>query len=103
MPFRLSTPIAGSLLRRVGISLFLSVGSGAPGSVVVMLGGGLVPSRVPLLTLWAAVCQAPLSMGSLQAGILEWVVISSSRGSSRLRDQTLVSVTGRWVLYPRAT
>jgi len=36
------------------------------------------------------------------ATILEWVVISSLRGSSRLRDQTCiccVSCTGRWILY----
>ena len=40
--------------------------------------------------------------GILQASILEGVVISSSRGSSRPRDQTQVSYiscTGRWVLY----
>ena len=30
--------------------------------------------------------QAPLSMGILQARILEWVAMSSSRGSSQLRD-----------------
>ena len=29
--------------------------------------------------------------GVLQAGVLEWVAISFSRGSSRLRDQTWVS------------
>ena len=40
-------------------------------------------SRVQLfVTLWAVACQAPLSMGVLQARILEWVAISSSRGSS---------------------
>ena len=34
--------------------------------------------------------------GILQAGILEWVAISFSRGSSRTRDQTLVSrIAGR--------
>ena len=33
--------------------------------------------------------QASLSMGFSQARILEWVAISSSRGSSQLRDQTL--------------
>ena len=33
-------------------------------------------------TPWAVACQAPLSMGILQARILEWVVILSSRGSS---------------------
>ena len=40
--------------------------------------------------------------GSPQAKILEWGAISSSRGSSRLRDQTHVSYVswiGRWVLY----
>ena len=35
--------------------------------------------------------QAPLSMGILQARILEWVAMPSSRGSSRLRDQTHIS------------
>ena len=30
--------------------------------------------------------QAPLSMGILQARILEWVAMPSSRGSSQLRD-----------------
>ena len=40
--------------------------------------------------------------GTLQARILEWVAISSSRGSSRPRDQThisWVSCTGRQILY----
>jgi len=38
----------------------------------------------------------------LQARILEWVAMPSSRGSSQPRDQTLVSYIsciGRWVLY----
>ena len=35
--------------------------------------------------------QAPLSMGILQARILEWVAISSSRESSQPRDGTQVS------------
>ena len=46
--------------------------------------------------------QALLSMGILQARILEWVATPSSRGSSRSRDQTrisYVSCVGRWVLY----
>ena len=37
-----------------------------------------------------------------QARIVEWVAISSSRGSSQPRDQTqvsYVSCSGRWVLY----
>ena len=37
--------------------------------------------------------------GVSQARILEWVAISSSRGSSWPRDLTCVSWTGRWVLY----
>ena len=40
--------------------------------------------------------------GILQARILEWVAISSCRGSSRPRDWTRVSYfscVGRWVLY----
>ena len=40
--------------------------------------------------------------GILQARILEWVAISSSRGSSRPRDRTrvtCVSCIDRWVLY----
>ena len=36
-------------------------------------------------------------LGILQARILEWVAISSSRGSSHPRDQTLIScIAGRF-------
>jgi len=40
-------------------------------------------------------------LGILQARILEWVAISFSRGSSRLRDQIhiYVSYVGRKALY----
>ena len=42
-------------------------------------------------------CQAPLSMGILQTSIVEWVAISSSRGSSQPRVQTQVShILGRF-------
>ena len=41
---------------------------------------------------WTAVCQAPLFMGILQARMLEWVAMPSSRGSSQSRDQTQVSI-----------
>ena len=41
--------------------------------------------------------------GLLQAKIVEWVAISSSRGSSWPRDQTHVSCTGRHILYHWAT
>ena len=49
-------------------------------------------------------CSPPGSSarGILQPRILEWVAISSSRGSSQLRDQTHVSYAsciGRQVLY----
>ena len=42
-------------------------------------------------TSWTVAHQAPLSMGILQARILEWVAMSSSRGSSQSRDRTQVS------------
>ena len=49
-------------------------------------------------------CSPPGSSvpGIFPARILEWVAISSSRGSSRLRDQTHVSQVpciDRWILY----
>ena len=40
------------------------------------------------MTLWTVACQAPLSMEILQARILEWVAMLSSRGSSQPRDRT---------------
>ena len=53
------------------------------------------------VTLWTVAHQAPLSMGFLQARLLEWVAISYSRGSSHPRDRALshVSCISRWVLY----
>ena len=60
-------------------------------------------SRVQLfVTPWPATCQAPLSMGFFQARIVEWVAISSSKGSSPSRDWThvpCISYMGRWILY----
>ena len=46
-------------------------------------------------------CNSPGSSvhGILQASILEWVAVSSSRGSSRHRDETPVSCIGRQILY----
>ena len=41
-------------------------------------------------TPWTEACQYPLSMGILQARILEWVAMPSSSGSSQPRDQTYV-------------
>ena len=50
-------------------------------------------------------CSPPGSsdLGILQARILEWVAISSSRGSSRPRDPTCISCAGRRILYHWAT
>ena len=53
-------------------------------------------------TLWTVACQASLSIGILQAKILEQVTMPSSRGSSWPRDEShvsYVSCIGRWVLY----
>ena len=44
-------------------------------------------------TPWTVARQDPLSTGILQARILEWVAMPSSRGSSQPRDQTQVSHT----------
>ena len=57
-------------------------------------------------TPWMITCQAPLSMGFLQARILEWVAIATFRGSSRLKDRTSVSCVsriGRQILHHLAT
>ena len=53
-------------------------------------------------------CSLPGSSvhGILQARILEWVTISSSRESSWVRDQiciSCISCFGRWILYYHAT
>ena len=60
----------------------------------------LVLSCVQLfLTPWTVALQAPLSLGILQAGILEWIAMPSSRGSSQPRDQTYISCIARQILY----
>ena len=52
----------------------------------------LVAQLCPTLwTPWTVAHQAPLFMGILQARILEWVAMPSSRGSSQPRDPTQVS------------
>ena len=53
-------------------------------------------------------CNPPGSTvhGILQAKLLEWVAIFSSRGSARPKEQSCVSwisCIGRWVLYRWAT
>ena len=39
----------------------------------------------------------------LQPRMLEWVAVSSSRGSSGTMDRTHISCIGRWILFHRAT
>ena len=51
------------------------------------------------VTPWTVARQVPLSSGISQARILEWVAVSSYRGSSHIRGLTRVSYTGRWILY----
>ena len=50
-------------------------------------------------------CSPPGSFvhGILQARMLEWVAISSPRGSSWCIDWTCISCTGGWILYHWAT
>ena len=49
-------------------------------------------SHVQLFVIpWTAARQAPLSMGIIQARILEWIAMPSSSGSSQPRDRTQVS------------
>jgi len=60
----------------------------------------LVVSHVQLfVTPWTVAHQAPLSMGILQARILEWVAMPSSRGSSQPRNQNTDLLHYRRILY----
>ena len=51
------------------------------------------------VTLWTVACQAPLSIGVLQARILEWVVMSFSRGSSQPWGSSPGLLHCRQILY----
>ena len=64
----------------------------------MVVGSGLVAkSSLTLLTPWTVARKALLSHGILQARVLEWVVISFSRGSSQPRDRTQVScISGKF-------
>ena len=58
------------------------------------------------LTLWDSMDYSPLGSsvhGIFQPRTLEWVAISSPRGSSWPRDQTCISCIGRQILYQWAT
>ena len=50
-------------------------------------------------TPWIVACQTPLSMAFSKARRLEWVVIFSSRGSSRPRDLNPGLLHCKWILY----
>ena len=59
-----------------------------------MLSRSFVPDSI---TQWTEAHQAPLFTRILQARILEWVPMPSSRGSSQTQDWTLVSINaGRY-------
>ena len=74
--------------------------------VCVCVGGGgwlspFSPVRL-FVTPWTVAHQAPLSMGILQARVLEWGAMPSSRASSQPGGWTLISYVshiGRWALY----
>ena len=71
------------------------------GTVIPIICCAELLSRVWLSgTPWTAARQAPLSMGILQARILDWVSMPSSRGSSQPRDQTQVfHIAGRFFTF----
>ena len=54
-------------------------------TLVAVYGGLVAKSCLTLATPWTGARQAPLS-GIFQAGILEWIAISFSRGSCRCRN-----------------
>ena len=100
-------PFTGALLRNLKMlegtrftsNLIQKLGRGCVCVCVCVCSYAYLLSCVWLFaTPWSAACQAPLSGGFFQARILEWVAISFTRGSSRLRDRTWVSCTvGKFV------
>ena len=70
------------------------------------LAAAQLPSHVPTLQLHGLQPSRLLCPGTFQVRTLEWVAISTSRGSSQPRDRTQVSCVsciGRWILYHWAT
>ena len=66
---------------------FSSLNNGSLANIPFLLCPLLSQSVVSdFLASWTVACQAPLPMGILQARMLEWVAIPSSRGSSQPRD-----------------
>ena len=79
-------------LRLEGLLCFISLQSVCVCVCVCVSRSVVSNSPIP----WAVAHQAPRSMRILQARILEWVAMPSSRGYSQCRDQTWVScVAGR--------
>ena len=76
--------------RLIGIALNLEIALGSPTQSVT---SNLLSHVQLFVTPRTVPHQAPLFMGILQARILEWVSIPSSRGSSQPRDFTQVSCT----------
>ena len=84
----LNSPIS-ELILQLQISVFASC-------CVLCLGVQLCSTHA---TPWTIARQAPLFMWILQARILEWVAMPSSRGSSQPRDQTQIScIAGRFFI-----
>jgi len=72
-----------------------------PEEISILIGGGCLVAR-SCLTLWDPMdCNPPGSSvhGILQARTLEWVAISSSKGSSWPRDRTCLFYIDRQILY----
>ena len=70
---------------------------GITDSMGMSLGSQRVSHVQLFATPWTVACQASLSIGILQAKILEWVAMPFSRGSSQPRNQTQVShIAGRF-------
>ena len=65
------------------------------------LGSYCLVTKLYLILFEPMDCSPPGSSvhGIFQTGILEWVAISFSKGSSWPRDRTHVSCIGRWILY----
>ena len=89
------------------ISCWLSHGASRDEHLKVWWAGRLYFSASCVLSHFSRVrlcdpvnCSLPGSsvLGILQAGILKWVAISSSRGSSRPRNRACISCIGRWIL-----
>ena len=90
VPPRCNGQFTGKNCKHPPASVFFSGGGG----------GGFVVQSYPTLCN-PTDCSPPGSSvpGISQARILEWVVISFSRGSSPARDWTHISCTGRQILY----